>query len=83
MANCLVLRHTVSKGTITSHIMSKIKAKKRLGYEVPLSVALECKPGACLCQSLQGVDILQGVNIESIIDDEVMDISGSGYFITD
>ncbi len=77
MANCLVLRHTVSKGTIISHIMSKIKAKKRLGYEAPLSVALECKPGACLCQSLQGVDI------ESINDDGVMDISGSDYFITD
>ena len=82
MANCLVLRHMVSKGTITSHIMSKLKAKKRLGYEVPLSVALECKPGACLCQSLQGVDI-ESINIESIIDDGVMDISGSGYFITD
>lgn len=62
--------------------MSKIKAKKRLGYEVPESVALECKPGACLCQSLLWQS-LQGVDIESINDDGVMDISGSGYFITD
>lgn len=77
MADCLILRHTVSKGTITSHIMSKIKAKKRRGYKVPLSVALEVKPSAGLCQSLPGV------GIESINDDGEMDISGSDYFITD
>lgn len=57
--------------------MSKIKAKIRRGYEVPLSVALEFKPGACLCQSLHGVDI------EFINDDGEVDISRSDYFITD